>query len=73
MRELFMIIALIVFALCLRAGCERSRTQGSIAKDCQLVCDDVGFDFDYAVKTGLFSYECKCKKKPTLPMDLKQR
>ena len=34
-----------------------------VQKECHAVCDDVGYDGDYAVKSGFFSYTCMCKKK----------
>ena len=73
MREVFLFIMAIVLAFYIRAGCERNRTQGDVAKDCQVVCGDIGFDHDYAVKTGVFSYECKCKRRPTLPGQIHRR
>lgn len=62
MRDIFLLVGVIVIAFFIRSGCER-RGQDSIAKDCTLVCADIGFDHDYAVKRGVFSYECKCKRK----------
>lgn len=70
MREVFMIIGVVVMAFFIRNGCERNMTQSDVAKDCKLVCGDIGFDHDYAVKTGWFSYECKCKKKPKQPVKI---
>jgi len=68
MRDVFLFIMIIVIAFYIRSGCQRDLTQGDVAKDCKLVCGDIGFDHDYAVKTGWFSYECKCKKRPTPPV-----
>lgn len=67
MRDVFLFIMVIVVAFSIRSGCDRSRSQGDVAKDCQAVCGDIGMDHDYAVKSGIFSYTCQCKKRPTPP------
>lgn len=71
MREIFLFIMVIVIAFSIRSGCAK-QTQGDVARDCQAVCGDIGFDHDYAVQTGWFSYQCKCKKKPTPPPTLRK-
>lgn len=66
MRELFLIAVVMVFAFGLRSGCSQEpEAIDRVNRECKKVCQDVGdYDGDYAVKTGVFSYQCYCKRKP---------
>jgi hypothetical protein len=68
MKPIFLFVFFIGMMLYMRIGCSE-RSQADLTKDCQVVCEDIGYVHDYAVKTGLFTYRCQCKGLPkTVPI-----
>ncbi len=68
MRFLALVFMGIVVVIMLRPSCARK----SVAKDCALVCGDIGMAHDYATPSGVFTYKCHCKKIPQ-PVEIKTR
>lgn len=64
MKVLMLFTAALLIAMMFKPGCDRVRVE----KDCKIVCGDVGFDSDYAVSTGFFTYRCQCKPWPKKPV-----
>ncbi len=66
MKMLLVLAFVFIGAMLLKPGCSNEQA----LKDCVLVCGDVGFAPGDTVKTGIFNYTCKCKRRPLKPLQI---
>lgn len=58
MKYLTILVIVMVFV----GFCHRAIMPRDVSEGCRKVCGDQGYEYDYSLKTGVFTYSCKCRR-----------
>jgi len=63
MKKLFILTGIVIFFLLAKPQCAKDQAE----HECELICNDIGYDAGPAKETGYFTYKCMCRSWTSYP------